>query len=214
MTKKQKIKLLLDYIISLWYQNKIELNYKTPFQLLVAVMLSAQATDIQVNKITQYLFKQIKNPVDIKKMWLDNFREKIKSINYFNNKSKYVYQTSLILLEKYNSKVPDVLDEIITLPWVWIKTAKVVLNQLYGQNYIWVDTHVHRVLNRFGIVNTKNPEQTDKKIEEIFTKEQKKQSHHWLVLFGRYICKAKKPKCSECKLKNNCKFYNLLKKDN
>jgi len=204
---KNKINKIIKIIIETYSDKKIELNYETPFQLLIAVILSAQTTDIQVNKVTKDLFKKIKTPEDIKNISISEIKKYINKINFFNNKARFIHKTWLKLEKDFNSVIPNTLEELTSLSWVWVKTAKVVLNQLYNKPFIAVDTHVHRVCNRTWIVKTKTPEQTDKLISNIFTEEQKRESHHAFVLFGRYICKAKKPECKKCPLfKNNlCK---------
>lgn len=208
---RTKINKIIKIITETYSNKRIELNYETPFQLLISVILSAQTTDIQVNKVTKDLFKIIKSPKDMKKASVSQIKTYIKKINFFNNKANYIYETGLILENDFNSVVPDTLKELTSLPGVWIKTAKVILNQLYNQPFIAIDTHVHRVCNRTWIVKTKTPEQTDKIISNIFTEEQKRKSHHAFVLFGRYICKAKKPECESCPLFKNKACKSLIK---
>lgn len=211
---KIKLNKIIKIIAETYSDKRIELNYETPFQLLIAVILSAQTTDIQVNKVTKYLFKKIKNPEDMKNITISEIKNYINKINFFNNKARFIHETWLVLEKDFNSVIPDTLEDLTSLSGVWIKTAKVVLNQLYNQSFIAVDTHVHRVCNRTWIVETKTPEQTDKLISNIFTEEQKRNSHHAFVLFGRYICKAKKPECKNCPLFKNkiCKGALLIKK--
>lgn len=213
MNKKEKLSLIISYLDEMFWDSKIELDYNTDFQLLVAVIMSAQTTDKQVNKVNWEFFKVLEKPSDVRILWIEGIKNKINSIGFFNNKSKFIYETGIILDEKYNSQIPQDIKVLTKLPGVGVKTAKVVLSNLYNRPYIAVDTHVHRVLNRLWIVNTKMPEQTDKKIETVFDDEIKLKLHHNLVLFWRYHCKARKPECKKCKLKNICKYYKNLEKN-
>lgn len=179
MKKIQEIIKILD---ENYKDAKIELYYETPFQLIIAVLMSAQTTDKQVNKVNQEFFKVLKEPKDVNTIWLKNITSYINSIWFYRNKAKFIFETWNILLEKYNSKIPDNLEDLTTLPWVWIKTAKVVLRTLYNKPYLAVDTHVHRVLNRLQIVSTKTPEETDKEASRIIKDIHKKKLHHTLIL--------------------------------
>ena len=211
MKIKEKINLIKNILFKMYPENKTELEYENEYQLLIAVIMSAQTTDKQVNKANNNFFKVLKKPEDALKLWVDNIKNYIKTIWFFNTKAKNIYETSKILLEKYNSKIPTNLNELIKLPWVWIKTAKVVLAILYNKPYLPVDTHVHRVLNRLWIVNTKTPLETDKLASKILDKDATIKLHHSLIFFWRYNCTAKKPKCLDCKLKNICEYYNKKK---
>ena len=186
-----------------------ELDYETPFQFLCAVILSAQATDKQVNRLTPILFARIKEPRDMFEITLEEVAEYVRSINYFNSKAKYIYESGKMLVENFWGIIPNDLGQIQKLPGVGIKTAKVVLSVLYRMPYVGVDTHVHRVCNRIGIVREKTPELTDKAIVRRLTVEQKQNMHHPFVLFGRYHCTARNPKCTICKVAPWC---NYLKK--
>lgn len=207
MTKKEKIRQMKKSLFSLYPNALTELYYNTEFQLLVAIIMSAQSTDKQVNKINKYFFEVLKNPLDGVNLWEKKIKEFIKSISFFNNKSHHIFETSRLLVEKYNSKIPSTLSELVNLPWVGIKTAKVFLSIIYRAPYLAVDTHVHRVLNRIGIVKTKTPLATNNAIEKIFTAGDNVDLHHSLVLFGRYHCIARKPKCLTCQLNEICDFY-------
>lgn len=202
-----KNKEFIEKLKEMFPDAKWELNYKTPFQLLCAVMWSAQTTDIQVNKATSKFFNNYKEPIDAINLWQEWIREKIKTIWLNKWKSKNTYLTAQILIEKYNSKIPDNIEELVELPWVWIKTAKVVLLELYNKPYLAVDTHVHRTLNRLDFVDTKTPLQTDKKVEKIFNKKEIWELHHLLIFFWRYFCKAQNPNCETCPFQKKCKFY-------
>ncbi len=203
----EKIELLKKTVFEMYPNATTELEHENDFQLLIAIAMSAQATDIQVNKVNKILFSIIKTPEDILDMWVDTLKSYIKSLSFFNNKAENIYKTSQLLVEKYNSQPPKTLDELVTLPWVWIKTAKVFLSVTQKAPYLWVDTHVHRVLNRIGIVTTKTPEQTDKKAETIFSPDDLAPLHNTLVLFGRYHCIARKPKCEGCSIAPVCRYH-------
>ena len=186
---------------------KTELYYNNEFQLLIAILMSAQATDKQVNIVNRNFFNFLITPEDGVKMDVDYIKEFINSISFFNNKAVNIKKTCNILVDEYNSQVPRTIEELTRLPGVGIKTAKVFLAVIEDAPYIGVDTHVHRVLNRLGLVNTKSPLETDKKISKGFTKENHGMLHNTLVLFGRYHCIARKPKCETCPFIEKCKHY-------
>ena len=191
---------------SMFPDAKTELYYNNEFQLLIAILMSAQATDKQVNKVNKNLFEFLKVPKDGINLWIEEIIMFIDSISFYNNKSKNIYNTCKILVEKYNSKVPKKIEQLIELPWVGIKTAKVFLAVIEDAPYIWVDTHVHRVLNRIWLVKTKTPLETDKKISKGFTKDNHAMLHNTLVLFWRYHCIARKPKCFDCPFLVKCSY--------
>ena len=185
---------------------KGELNYINPFTLLVAVVLSAQATDVGVNKATPALFKVADTPEKMVALGEERIREYIKTIGLFNAKAKNVYALSQILIEKYNSEVPQDRDELVKLPGVGRKTANVVLSMAFGIPTIAVDTHIFRVSNRTGLAPGKNVEQVEAKLEKNIPDEFKFHAHHWLILHGRYICKARKPDCPKCPVIDLCAY--------
>lgn len=203
--KKDQIEFVFEYLKKLYPDPKTELDYSTDFQLLLAVILSAQTTDKQVNKVTKILFKRIKKPEDVLAMWFEKLKKAISSVNYFNSKSKYIYETAKELVKLW--KIPDNLLELQKLPGVWIKTAKVILHVLYDMPFIAVDTHVHRVSNRLWIVRTKNPEKTSELLEKLVPDNYKPIAHHSLILFGRYVCKARTPICESCELSAICLYF-------
>ncbi len=206
MTKK-KVEEIIKKMETFFPNAKCELNFRTWFQLLVSVILSAQTTDKQVNKVTKTLFRTIQNPQDVLNLWQDKLAQEVKSIWLYRTKSKNIYATSKILIEKFDTKIPNRMEKLITLPWVGEKTAKVILSVLYNQPYIAVDTHVHRIANRLGIVNTKTPLQTSKKIEKLVPQKLKNKAHHLFIFWWRYFCTARNPKCKECPFIDFCKFY-------
>ncbi len=207
MDLQEKINIVKNTLFKMYPENKTELNYENPYQLLIAVIMSAQTTDKQVNKVNEKFFKILKKPEDAIKLGIDWIKQYIKSIGFYNNKAKNIYETSKILLEKYNWKIPENLEELIKLPGVGIKTAKVVSAILYNKPYLPVDTHVHRVLNRLWIVKTKTPLETDKEAAKILDKDATIKLHHSLIFFWRYHCTARKPKCDICPLKEICEYY-------
>ena len=186
---------------------KIELNYINDFTLLVAIILSAQTTDISVNKVTDKLFQIVKVPQDILDLGLDELMKSLSSLNLHKTKAKHIMETAKILIDKFDSKVPDDFDELIKFPGVGRKTANVFLGTFHNQNTIGVDTHVTRVSNRLGICNTQNVVLIEQILMKNISPKWGNKAHHWLVLHGRYICKAKKPKCEICCINNFCDFY-------
>jgi endonuclease-3 len=183
-----------------------ELNYSTSFELLVAVTLSAQATDKSVNQVTDILFPLANTPESIFKLGEDTLRDTIKSIGLFNSKAKHIIQTCRILIDKYSSNVPETRKELEALPGVGRKTANVVLNTAFGQPTIAVDTHIYRVANRTAIASGKTVLEVEKKLIKFIPDEFKIPAHHLMILHGRYVCKARSPHCTECKLLDLCEY--------
>ncbi len=183
---------------------KCELNFKNAYTLMVAIILSAQATDKGVNKATEALFEKVQTPEQMLALGEDGLREYVKSLNYFNNKSRNIIRMTEVLLDKYNGEFPRDLDELQTLPGVGRKTANVFLNVLEHRPLIAVDTHVFRLGNRLGLAPGKTPLDVEMKLAQVVPDEFKPDAQHWLVLLGRYICKAKHPKCHECPVSSVC----------
>ena len=183
-----------------------ELNYSTSFELLVAVTLSAQATDKSVNQVTDILFPLANTPESIFELGEDTLRDTIKSIGLFNSKAKHIIQTCRILIDKYSSNVPETRKELEALPGVGRKTANVVLNTAFGQPTIAVDTHIYRVANRTAIASGKTVLEVEKKLIKFIPDEFKVPAHHLMILHGRYVCKARSPHCTECKLLDFCEY--------
>jgi len=183
-----------------------ELNYSTSFELLVAVTLSAQATDKSVNQVTDILFPLANTPETIFDLGEDTLRETIKSIGLFNSKAKHIIQTCRILIDKYNSEVPETRKELEALPGVGRKTANVVLNTAFGQPTIAVDTHIYRVANRTAIASGKTVLEVEKKLIKFIPDEFKVPAHHLMILHGRYVCKARSPHCTDCTLLDLCEY--------
>ena len=207
--QKKDIDFIFQTLDKLYPDADTELKYFNDFQLVLAVVMSAQTTDKQVNKVTEPLFQIIKSPQDVIKMWLDKFTESISSINYYKNKAKYIYELSKMLDKDPWLLCPD-LEKLQKLPWVWIKTAKVISYVLFGSKVIAVDTHVHRVSNRLWLVKTQTPEKTSHELEKVVPDKYKETAHHTLILFGRYHCTARNPKCNECPFTKICKYTKSL----
>lgn len=185
-------------------QPQTELVYTNNYTLLVAVILSAQATDISVNKATQSLFKIVDNPQKMLEIGEEQLKKYISTIGLFNGKASNIIKMSKILIEKFNGQIPQNFDELNSLPGVGRKTANVVLNCAFGIPTIGVDTHVFRVANRLGLVNEINEEKTEKALLKIIPKEFLQYTHHWLILHGRYVCMARKPNCQNCQIAKFC----------
>lgn len=183
-----------------------ELNYSTPFELLIAVLLSAQATDVSVNKATDKLYPVANTPEKIKALGLRRLKTYIKTIGLYNTKAANVLKTCDILIKQHNSEVPQTREELVALPGVGRKTANVVLNTAFGQPTIAVDTHIFRVSNRTKIAPGKNVDEVEKKLLKFIPDEFKLNSHHWLILHGRYTCIARKPRCGSCIIEDLCEF--------
>ena len=183
-----------------------ELNYSSPFELLVAVVLSAQATDIGVNKATGPLFEAANTPEAILALGEAGLREHIKSIGLFNNKAKNIYRTCAILVEQHGGAVPTKREALEALPGVGRKTANVILNTAFGQPTIAVDTHIFRLSNRTGLAPGKNVRAVEDRLVRVTPAEFRKNAHHWLILHGRYVCKARKPECPRCVIADLCDY--------
>ncbi|MBB1543334.1 MAG: endonuclease III [candidate division SR1 bacterium] len=207
----KKFDQIFSYFLELYPNAQTELNFDNGFQLLVAVALSAQATDKQVNKVTASLFQKVKKPEDILQMGFEDFEQSIKSIGLYKSKAKNLRKTAQILAQG-DGVIPSTQDELVKLPGVGEKTAKVILHVLYHQPVIAVDTHVHRICNRLGIVKTAQPLQTSKLLETLIPNQYKQIAHHAMILFGRYFCTARNPKCADCKLQEICRYYKDLPK--
>lgn len=208
--KEEIYKTVTEYFQKNMPDAKTELNYENDFQLLVAVMLSAQCTDKRVNLITPSLFDKYPTPKAMAEAGEEKILECIKSVSYPNSKANHLYKTAKILAEKYNSILPKSINELTTLPGVGIKTANVVASVLWGEEVMPVDTHVFRVSARLGLTeNAKTPIQAEKQLESGFEKHIIPRAHHWLILHGRNVCKAIKPKCNICGLTNVCNYFNI-----
>ena len=185
---------------------KTELAYSTPFELLIAVILSAQATDVGVNKATARLYPVANTPEAIHALGYDGLCEYIRSIGLYPSKAKNVIETCRILIEQHGGQVPDNREALEALPGVGRKTANVVLNTAFRQFTMAVDTHIFRVSNRTGIAPGKNVLEVERKLLRCVPKEYLLDAHHWLILHGRYVCKARKPQCGSCRIEDLCEY--------
>jgi endonuclease-3 len=183
-----------------------ELNFATPFELLVAVILSAQATDRGVNRATAQLFPVANTPEAILSLGVDGLKTYIKTIGLFNSKAENIIKTCRILLDEHDGDVPSTREDLEKLPGVGRKTANVILNTAFGEPTIAVDTHIFRVANRTGLAKGKTPLEVEKRLVRLTPEEFRKDAHHWLILHGRYICKARKPECWRCPIIEWCEY--------
>jgi len=206
MLSKEEIDIVIEELLKLYPDAKAELNYTNPFELLVATILSAQCTDVQVNKTTAILFKELKTPKDYIQLSEEELGEKIRSCGFYKTKSKNILETCRILIEKFNSNVPKTIEELMTLPGVGRKTANVVASNAFGVPAIAVDTHVFRVSNRIGLANCSNVLDTEKDLMDNINRDMWTKAHHLLIFHGRRVCKARKPLCDKCPITKYC-FY-------
>lgn len=208
MTVKERYEGIINWFSKNMPVAETELHYGNPFQLLVAVILSAQCTDKRVNIVTPPLFRDYPTPEAMAAASPETIFEYIKSVTFPNNKSKSLVGAAKMLIEKYGGKVPSTMDELIKLPGVGRKTANVMLAVVFDKPAMAVDTHVFRVSNRIGLTdNSKTPLETEKTLVKNFPQELLPKAHHWLILHGRYVCTARKPKCTECGITPFCKYY-------
>lgn len=207
MTKKQ-IQVFFERLKEQRPSPKTELNYQSNFELLIAVMLSAQATDISVNKATDKLYPVANTPEAIYALGLDGLKDYIRTIGLYNSKAQNVIKTCKILIEQHQSEVPNTRTALEALPGVGRKTANVVLNTAFGQAAMAVDTHIFRVGNRTGLAVGKNVLEVEHRLIKVIPKEFILDAHHWLILHGRYCCVARKPKCGECIVADVCRWPN------
>ena len=207
MLTNEEVKEVIKILLELYPDAKAELNFSNPFELLIATILSAQTTDVQVNKVTYKLFKDYKTPQEFIKMSEEELAEKIKSLGFYKNKSKNILATCRILVEKYNGQVPKTREELMQLPGVGRKTANVVISNAFGKPAIAVDTHVFRVSNRIGLAHSDNVFDTEKDLMNNIDENMWSKAHHLLIFHGRRICKSRKPLCEKCPLTDYCLFY-------
>jgi endonuclease-3 len=209
MNKKERYKALVTYFTEHYPQVETELHYTNPYELLVAVILSAQCTDKRINMITPRLFERYPTPESLAASTADEVFEYIRSVSYPNNKSKHLVGMARILVNDFNSEVPNTIEDLQKMPGVGRKTANVIVSVIYNQPAMAVDTHVFRVSHRLGLVpkTAKNPFLVEKELVKHLPKDKISVAHHWLILHGRYICIARSPKCPECELKDFCKAY-------
>jgi endonuclease-3 len=207
MTKKERFEAVLEHFQTNMPVAETELHYSNPFELIVAVILSAQCTDKRVNLITPALFKQFPDAESLSHATVEEIFEFIRSCSYPNNKAKHLLGMSKMLVSDFKGIVPQTIEELQKLPGVGRKTANVIASVVYNKPALAVDTHVFRVAARIGLsTNAKTPLETEKQLVKYIPEELVPIAHHWLILHGRYVCLARKPKCYECSIVNLCKF--------
>ena len=207
MTKEK----IVDNFNMLFPDAECELDYKSPYQLLVAVILSAQCTDKRVNIVTKELFKKYNTPQSMLTLSQSQLEEKIHSCGFFRNKAKNILQASKDIFEKFGGNVPATMEELCSLSGVGRKTANVVISVAFGGDAFAVDTHVLRVSNRLGLASSDNPDKVEFALKKFFDQKDWSRLHYQMVLFGRYKCKAIKPECADCPFQSICKYYNKEK---
>ena len=208
MRKEERYKGIVDWFSKNMPVAESELHYKNPYQLLIAVILSAQCTDKRVNQITPALFEAFPTPEVLAVSTPEVVFEYIRSVTYPNNKSKHLVGMAQKLVSEFNSEVPSDVDELQKLPGVGRKTANVIASVVFNKPAMAVDTHVFRVSNRIGLTNNSNtPLETEKELVKHIPEHLIPKAHHWLILHGRYVCLARKPKCEECGIKQWCKYF-------
>ena len=209
MTRKERYQEFVAYFSEHQPQAETELNYSNPFELLVAVVLSAQCTDVRINKVTPKLFEDFPTPEHLASTNFDELFPYIRSVSYPNNKTKHLIGLGKMLVEDFNSEVPETITDLQKLPGVGRKTANVITSVVWNQPSMAVDTHVFRVSKRLGLVNqnASTPLAVEKQLVSHLSKDVIPLAHHWLILHGRYTCLARKPKCEACNLIHFCRYY-------
>lgn len=209
MTRKERYLAFVNYFSENQPEAETELHYETSFQLLVAVALSAQCTDVRINKVTPTLFQDFPTPTHLAATTFEELFPYIKSVSYPNNKTKHLIGMGKMLVEDFDSEVPETIEDLQKLPGVGRKTANVISSVIWNQPAMAVDTHVFRVSKRLGLVNKNSPTPlaVEKQLVKHLSKEVIPKAHHWLILHGRYVCQARTPQCSSCPLTHFCKFY-------
>ncbi len=205
LTKKE-VDEVLDLLEIDYPDAQCELNHSTPFELLVATILSAQCTDVRVNIVTGEMFKLYNKPIDFLNLGIDKIEPLIKTCGLYKNKAKNIYMASKMLVEEYNSKVPSTVKELMKLPGVGQKTANVVASNAFGVPAIAVDTHVFRLANRIGFVDEKDVLNTEKSLQKKIRRDRWTKAHHLLIFHGRRTCKARNPLCEECSIREYCRY--------
>ena len=215
MTKKERFEKFIEYFEVHMPVAETELKYATPYELLVAVILSAQCTDKRVNMLTPAIFEKYPTVFDMKSATPEDVFHLIKTCSYPNNKSKHLVGMANVLIEEFNGIVPDDIKELQRLPGVGRKTANVITSVVFNKPAMAVDTHVFRVSARIGLTtNSKNPRETERQLVKYIPEELLSIAHHWLILHGRYVCIARKPKCFHCGLKDICTYYGRMESGN
>lgn len=214
MNKKERFKLFLEHFQKNQPNPETELRYRNPFELLVAVVLSAQCTDKRVNMVTPEVFKKFPSPELLAEASFEELNALIRSVSFANNKTRHLIAAAKLLRDKFNGKVPDNIEALQELPGVGRKTANVIVSVIYNQPAMAVDTHVFRVSKRIGLVDkeARTPLEVEKQLVKYIPDEVIPKAHHWLILHGRYICKAQKPLCEQCAITFFCQYFADLQK--
>lgn len=214
MTRKERYEAFVTYFKENQPEAETELNYSNPFELLVAVVLSAQCTDVRINKVTPKLFADFPSPEHLAASNFDELFPYIRSVSYPNNKTKHLLGLGKMLVEDFNSEIPETIEDLQKLPGVGRKTANVITSVVWNQPSMAVDTHVFRVSKRLGLVNQNltTPLAVEKQLVKHLDEEVIPRAHHWLILHGRYVCLARKPKCEECNLIHFCRYFEKKEK--
>ncbi len=209
MQRKERFKAFVDYFSHHKPEAQTELNYENPYQLLIAVILSAQCTDKRINQVTPALFRDFPKAEYLKAATFDTLQPYIKSVSYPNSKTKHLLGMARVLMDEFGGKVPDSVENLQKLPGVGRKTANVIASVIYDQPAMAVDTHVFRVSKRLGLVNqnAKSPLEVEKRLIKYIPEEHISKAHHWLILHGRYVCLARKPKCEQCPIHFFCRYF-------
>lgn len=212
MTTKQRYEGIISIFKEIMPEPKTELHYDTPFHLLLAVILSAQCTDKRINMVSPPLFARFPDPQSLAVASEEEVYEYIKSVTFPNNKARHLIKAAQVLVEEFGGEMPSDIDNLMKLPGVGRKTANVMLAVVWNKAAMAVDTHVFRVSNRLGLTNdSKTPYETEKTLVRNIPEDILPQAHHWLILHGRYVCKARRPDCINCRLTQFCKYYNKVK---
>lgn len=205
--KEETLDKIIDILQDKYPAPETALNYSTPFELLVATILSAQTTDVQVNKLTSRLFEKYDSPADFAELNPDELAEDLNSVGLYRNKSKFLIESSRILLEEFSGQVPSNFSDLLQLPGVGRKTASVVLASAFSKPAFPVDTHVFRVANRIGLADSDTVDEVEAQLKDLIPQDLWIDMHHWLIFHGREICKARKPQCEVCPLSSYCQYY-------
>lgn len=209
---KKKVKAILEVLSREYAGAKCALNFRTPYELLIATILSAQCTDERVNLVTEELYKEYNTPEKLAELTEEQLGQKIRSCGFYNNKSKNILAATKEILTKHKGEVPQTFEDLVALPGVGRKTANVVMSNAFGVPAIAVDTHVFRVSNRLGIAKGKTPDEVEQGLMKAIPKEMWSDAHHFIIWHGRKVCNARKPKCEGCSLAPNCSYYNKSNK--
>ncbi|WZL71793.1 endonuclease III [Clostridiaceae bacterium 35-E11] len=210
MLGKKERTAVLEKLYNMYPDAVSELDYRSAFELLISTILAAQCTDVRVNKVTSELYKEFNTPEKFLTLTEEELGEKIRSCGFYRMKSKNILNTCRILVEQFDSQIPNSREDLMKLPGVGRKTANVVISNAFGKAAIAVDTHVFRVSNRIGLANSDNVDETEQQLMKNIPKEKWSDAHHWLIYHGRRICKARKPLCEKCPLTEECLYYRKI----